>query len=67
MVAANICNGISGDTQNCLPQMTQVIAAGLEPYLAFHYTIGGHAQPTLGNITKAVANKLKSSFTQSLP
>ncbi|XP_025425417.1 rab3 GTPase-activating protein non-catalytic subunit isoform X2 [Sipha flava] len=67
VVAANICKGISGDKQNCLPQMTQIIAAGQEPYLAFHYTIGGHAQPTLGNITKAVTSKLKSSFTQSLP
>lgn len=47
--------------------MTQIIAAGHEPYLAIHYTIGGHAQPTFGNITKAVTNKLKSSFIQTLP
>jgi len=47
--------------------MTQIIAAGQDPYLAFHYTIGKQAQPTIGNITKAVANKLKSSITQSLP
>lgn len=67
VVAANISRGISGDAQNCLPQMTQIVAVGQEPYLAFHYTIGGHAQPTLGNITKAVAKKLKSSIQQSLP
>uniref|UniRef100_A0A2S2P4L9 Rab3 GTPase-activating protein non-catalytic subunit n=1 Tax=Schizaphis graminum TaxID=13262 RepID=A0A2S2P4L9_SCHGA len=67
IVAANICKGISGDKQNCIPQMTQIIAAGHEPYLAIHYTIGGHAQPTFGNITKAVTNKLKSSFIQTLP
>jgi len=67
VVAANICQGISGDKKNFLPQMTQIIAAGQEPYLAFHYTIGGHAQPTLGNITQAIASKLKSSFAQSLP
>lgn len=67
VVAANICGGISGDKQNCLPQMTQIIAAGQEPYLAFHYTIGKLAQPTLGNITKAIASKLKSSISQSLP
>lgn len=67
VVAANICRNISGDKQNNLPQMMQVIAAGQEPYLAFHYTIGKQAQPTLGNITKAVAMKLKSSITQSLP
>lgn len=67
VVAANISRGISGDVQNCLPQMTQIVAAGQEPYLAFHYTIGEHAQPTLGNITKAVAKKLKSSIQQSLP
>lgn len=66
VMAANICSGISGDKQNCLPQMTQIIVAGQEPYLAFHYTIGSQAQPTLGNITKAIANKLKSSVTQSL-
>jgi len=67
VVAANICQGISGDKKNFLPQMTQIIAAGQEPYLAFHYTIGGHTQPTLGNITQAIASKLKSSFAQSLP
>lgn len=67
MVAANIYKGISGDKKNCLPQMTQIIAAGQEPYLAFHYTIGGHTQPTLENITKVVVNKLKSSFVQTLP
>ncbi|XP_022162830.1 rab3 GTPase-activating protein non-catalytic subunit isoform X1 [Myzus persicae] len=67
IVAANICKGISGDKQNCIPQMTQIIAAGVEPYLAIHYTIGGHAQPTFGNITKAVTNKLKSSIVQTLP
>lgn len=67
VVAANICRNISGDKQNCLPQMTQIIAVGQEPYLAFHYTIGGQAQPTLGNITKAVANKFKTSLVQSLP
>lgn len=67
IVAANICKGISGDKQNCIPQMTQIIAAGHEPYLAIHYTIGGHAQPTFGNITKAVTNKFKSSLIQTLP
>lgn len=66
VMAANICSGISGDKQNCLPQMTQIIVAGQEPYLAFHYTIGSQAQPTLGNITKAIANKFKSPVTQSL-
>lgn len=66
VVATNISRGISGDKQNCLPQMTQIIAAGQEPYLAFHYTIGRQAQPTMENITKAVTDKLKSTFTQSI-
>lgn len=47
--------------------MTQIIAVGQEPFLAFHYTIGGHSQPTLENITKAVASKFKSSLVQTLP
>ncbi|XP_050524026.1 rab3 GTPase-activating protein non-catalytic subunit isoform X2 [Daktulosphaira vitifoliae] len=67
VVAANICKGINGNKINNLPQITQIIAAGKNPYLAFHFSIGSQAIPTFENITKAVANKLKSSITQTLP
>ena len=66
IVATNIFRGISGDKQNCLPEITQIIAAGKEPYLAFHYTIGKQAQPTLEKITKAVIDKLKFNFAQPM-
>ncbi|XP_050425334.1 rab3 GTPase-activating protein non-catalytic subunit [Adelges cooleyi] len=67
IVAANICKSFSGDKQNTLPKITQIIAAGKEPYLAFHFNIDGQPQLTFGNITKAIASKIKSSISQSLP
>ncbi|XP_060527509.1 rab3 GTPase-activating protein non-catalytic subunit isoform X2 [Cylas formicarius] len=61
LVASN-CGGFEAKYRSTSPHSSLVLAAGSKPFLGYHYALDGINQPVLGDVAKAVANKVKSAL-----
>lgn len=62
LLTASTCEGFDSRYRTVAPNNNLVIAAGVRPFVGFHYALEGGAQPVLSDVAKAVASKLKSAL-----
>ncbi|KRT79269.1 hypothetical protein AMK59_8750 [Oryctes borbonicus] len=62
LLTASTCEGFDSRYRAIAPNSNLVIAAGIKPFIGFHYAIEGGTQPVLSDVAKAVASKLKSAL-----
>lgn len=62
LLTASTCGGYDARYRALAPNHSLVVAAGSKPFVAFHYALGGGAQPILTDVAKVVATKLKSAL-----
>jgi hypothetical protein len=67
LVTASLIGGFSATYRSSAPQTSLILAVGKKPYVGFHYALEGEVTPLLAGVTKAVVNKVKSTFGQVVP
>ncbi|XP_072938596.1 rab3 GTPase-activating protein non-catalytic subunit [Epargyreus clarus] len=61
-LAASTYGGYDTWYRSVPPVHTLILAAGVMPYLGFHYALEGGTTPPLQDVARAVANKIKSAL-----
>ncbi|XP_065095056.1 rab3 GTPase-activating protein non-catalytic subunit isoform X2 [Ochlerotatus camptorhynchus] len=62
LLTASLEGGFFAKYRHAPPQNSLIIAAGMKPYIGFHYAKEGFSQPVLADVARAVANKIKSAL-----
>lgn len=62
LLTASLEGGFFAKYRHAPPQNSLIVAAGMKPYLGFHYAKEGFTQPVLADVARAVASKIKSAL-----
>ncbi|XP_062561566.1 rab3 GTPase-activating protein non-catalytic subunit-like isoform X2 [Armigeres subalbatus] len=62
LLTASLEGGFFAKYRHAPPQNSLIVAAGMKPYIGFHYAKEGFTQPVLADVARAVASKIKSAL-----
>ncbi|XP_055614598.1 rab3 GTPase-activating protein non-catalytic subunit [Uranotaenia lowii] len=62
LLTASLEGGFFAKYRHAPPQNSLIVAAGIKPYIGFHYAKEGFSQPVLADVARAVASKIKSAL-----